>query len=31
MGETGRSRVAERFSSDAMVARVLEIYDEVVR
>lgn len=31
MGETGRSRVEERFSSDAMVARVLEIYDEVVR
>lgn len=30
MGEAGRRRVAERFSAAAMVARVLEIYDEVV-
>jgi glycosyltransferase involved in cell wall biosynthesis len=29
MGEAGRRRVAERFSADAMVERVLELYEEV--
>ena len=31
MGEAGYRRVAERFSADAMAARVLELYDEVAR
>ena len=31
LGEAGRRRVAERFSSDAMTRDVLAVYDEVVR
>jgi glycosyltransferase involved in cell wall biosynthesis len=31
MGDAGYERVRTRFSADAMTARVLEIYDEVVR
>ena len=29
LGEAGRARVAERFSAERMVTRVLEVYDEV--
>jgi glycosyltransferase involved in cell wall biosynthesis len=31
MGEAGRQRVAERFSADQMIARLLAVYDEAVR
>ena len=31
LGEAGRRRVAERFSSEAMTRDVLAIYDEVTR
>ena len=31
MGEAGRQRVAERFTADAMVDRIVALYDEVAR